>query len=214
MVDHLYAVNEPAACTDVFRRVDARQPLSKQLWQCDPWVRLPHTLSEDGTQAVAGDAARVQQFLAQHFTQFREANACSGSSWVERVKREYFAHACDLMELRHGDEIVGVMVGAPEDWTTYYIRMFALAPHFQKRVLARRFLRECVFEPLAELGVQRVTAETAPTNRAMVHLFSELEFYITGNQLTERWGPLVRYTKFLDPACETLFLERFGGTAP
>jgi hypothetical protein len=106
-----------------------------------------------------------------------------------------------------------VIVGAPEDWSSYYIRIFAVLPAFQRPALTRRFVRECLFEPLTACGVQRLVADTSPANLAMARGFSEMHFHVTGHQLSDRWGPLVRYTKFLDPACESVFLERFGGTA-
>jgi RimJ/RimL family protein N-acetyltransferase len=120
---------------------------------------------------------------------------------------------CDLLEIRCAQRTIGVLVGAPEDWSTYYVRTFAIAPDYQKRALIMRFVEECLFTPLTRLGVQRIHADTLPSNRPMTRLFGDLRFYATGQQLSERWGPLVRYTKFLDPACEALFLHRLGGNA-
>jgi len=191
------------------------QTLSMQFWGCDLSQRLPRTLTEGGTQAVSGDITRIGGFLMQQFAWLAEdARHAAPSDWLSLAKRRYLASACDLIELRHDGETVGAIVGAPEDWATYYVRFFALAPEFQKPALTRRFARECLFEPLAACGVPRICAETSPANRAMARLFSELSFLATGQQLSDRWGPLVRYTKFLDPACESVFLQRFGGLAP
>lgn len=191
------------------------QTLSKQFWGCDLSQRLPLTLTQAGTQAVAGDITRIRTFLVEQFACLtEEASHAVQNELCSQAKRHYLASACDLIELRHAGETVGAIVGAPEDWATYYVRFFALAPDFQKPALTRRFARECLFEPLAACGVPRICAETSPANRAMARLFSELSFLATGHQLSERWGPLVRYTKFLDPACESVFLQRFGNTVP
>jgi hypothetical protein len=222
MVDQLCAVSvvnvsaaDAAACTNTFRRLSPHETLSKQFWGVDLCEQLPRAISQDGTQAVPGDLGRIQQFLTQHFSCLREeATSAASNNWLATVKRTYLANSSDLVELRHEDRTVGAVIGAPEDWATYYVRIFAMAPNFQKRPLIRRFIRECLFEPLAACGVQRITAETSPANHAMARLFTELQFHVTGHQLTERWGPLVRYTKFLDRTCEAAFLERFGNLAP
>lgn len=220
MEDCLFAAN----CTNgvVVPRTDATphvrptsQTLSKQFWNCDLSQRLPLTLTQAGTQAVAGDITRIRAFLMEQFPCLTEdASHAAQSELCNQAKRRYLESACDLIELRHAGETVGAIVGAPEDWATYYVRFFAITPDFQKPALTRRFARQCLFEPLSACGVPRICAETSPANRAMARLFSELSFLATGQQLSDRWGPLVRYTKFLDPACESVFLQRFGGSAP
>jgi hypothetical protein len=217
MDDGLFAAeraNGTAACADVPTR-PISQPLSMQLWSCDLSQCLPRTLTQAGTQAVVGDIARIRAFLLKDFACLTEESAYAAQGeWHSLAKRRYLASACDLIELRHAGETVGAIVGAPEDWATYYVRIFAIAPEFQRPALTRRFARECLFEPLAACGIARICAETSPANRAMARLFSELSFLATGQQLSDRWGPLVRYTKFLDPTCESMFLQRFGSSAP
>lgn len=210
------AANGAQSCADVqAHEWPSSQTLSKQFWGCDLSQRLPRTLTESGTQAVPGDIRRIRAFLMKQFACLtEEASQPVQSDWHGLAKRRYLATACDLIELRHAGETVGAIVGAPEDWATYYVRIFAIAPQFQKPALTRRCARECLFEPLTECGVPRICAETSPANRAMARLFSELSFLATGQQLSDRWGPLVRYTKFLDPACESVFLQRFGSSAP
>jgi hypothetical protein len=220
MENVLFAANHAngvaVPCTDALvQGRPASQTLSKQFWNCDLSQRLPRTLTQGGTQAVAGDITRIRAFLMEQFACLtEEASHAAQSEFCSQAKRRYLASACDLIELRHAGETVGAIVGAPEDWATYYVRFFAITPDFQKPALVRRFARECLFEPLAASGVPRICAETSPANRAMARLFSELSFLATGQQLSDRWGPLVRYTKFLDPACESVFLQRFGSSAP
>jgi hypothetical protein len=157
----------------------------------------------------------VRAFLGSHFPSLTEEGLGSApSASMLDAKRSYLRTACDVIELRQDGETVGVMVGAPEDWSSYYVRIFAVMREFQRPVLVRRFARDCVFEPLIAHEIERVIADTSPGNIAMSRLFTELNFHVTGHQLSERWGPLVRYTKFLDPACEAAFLKRFIGTVP
>jgi RimJ/RimL family protein N-acetyltransferase len=119
-----------------------------------------------------------------------------------------------LIEIAVEGQSVAVFVGAPEDWSSYYVRMFAVSPRFQQRGLIRRFVRECVLAPLEQYGVERLVADTSPLNVPMLRLFAELKFQPTGHHLSERWGPLVRHTKFLDPSCESAFRARFSAGVP
>lgn len=188
--------------------------LSAKLWGLDLGEGLPRVLSHDGITAMPGDLTRVRSFLAAEFPSFGEETL--GASPFESIinaKRWYLGSASDAIELRLADRTIGVLVGAPEDWSSYYIRVFAVIQLYQRPALIRRFGRECVFEPLALHHVERVVADTSPTNLAMARCFSELHFHVTGHQLSDRWGPLVRYTRFLDPACEAAFLKRFAGIA-
>jgi ribosomal protein S18 acetylase RimI-like enzyme len=191
------------------------QTLSSRFWGLDLSSKLPRVLSRDGIEAVRGELGRVREFLVQAFPTFteEELGVVPDPRMVE-AKRRYLHTASDLIELRHDGRTVGVMVGAPEDWSSFYVRIFAILPEYQRPGLTRRFTRECLFEPLAEHGVERVVAETWPTNIAMSHCFTELRFHVTGHQLSERWGALVRYTKFLDPAREAAFQRRFAADLP
>lgn len=194
----------------------ATAPLSTQLWGLDFSALLPRTVSSDGAQATIGELARIRCFLSETFPWLTEEalGNRSPSTSVSDAKRRYIATTCDLIELRHEGKTVGAIVGAPEDWSTYYVRIFAVTRRFQRPALMRKLIRECIFEPLSACGVQRIAADTSPANRPMARLFSELKFHVTGQQLSDRWGPMVRYTKFLDAACEAVFFERFAGTAP
>jgi hypothetical protein len=186
--------------------------LSARLWGLDFTKTSPRTLTSDGVQAVPGDMTRACDFLAREFPAFREEHSgVIPSAKMLDAKRWYLQSACDVIELRHDDRTVGVLIGAPEDWSSFYIRMFALLQAYQRPALRRRFVRECVFEPLIAHQVERVVADTSPLNLGMSVLFNEMRFHVTGHQLSDRWGPLVRYTKFLDPACEAAFHRRFSG---
>jgi hypothetical protein len=195
------------------QRLQEPEPLSERLWGTRLTARLPKLVSSDGVVAVPGELARICEFLAREFPSMREDQATHAPEQIE-AKRTFLGELSDQIELRHGDQTVGVLIGAPLDWSSYYVRVLAIVPAFQRPAMARRFVRECLFEPLAAQGVQRIEAETSPCNLAMSRMLLELQFHCTGQQLSERWGPMVRYTKFLDPACEKAFHRRFAGTAP
>lgn len=205
----------PASCEAAAEPITGvvAAPLSKALWGVDLKQGLPRVLSSDGIVAVAGELSRVREFVSNEFPSFQE-ESLGGAPNVNIVnaKRCYFERACDFIELQHDGRTIGVLIGDPEDWSTYYIRVYGIVQAYQRPALVRRFIRECLFERLALHHVERVVAETSPANLAMARTFSEQHFHVTGHQLSDRWGPLVRYTKFLDPAREAAFLERFPGS--
>ena len=206
--------SEPTERSGVYNTLPP-QTLSERFWGLNLSQRLPRVLSRDGVQAVRGELGRVRDFLLQAFPMFTEEElGALPDPRMAEAKRRYLLTASDLIELQHEGRTVGVIVGAPEDWSSYYVRIFAILPEYQRPALTRRFARECLFEPLAEHGVERVVAETWPSNIAMSHGFTEMQFHVTGHQLSERWGALVRYTKFLDPARGEAFARRFAAMLP
>lgn len=175
---------------------------------------LPYEVGH-GVVAQRADLSSVRAFLSTEYPSLTEDPVASVLQvGVDSAKRKYLETACDLIELRHAGQTVGVMVGAPEDWASYYIRIFAVKRSYQRPRLIRRFCCDYLFARLLAHDVQRVVADTSPANVATSRMLSELQFYVTGQQLSDRWGPLVRYTKYLDRACEQAFLKRFAGIAP
>jgi hypothetical protein len=197
-----------------------RQPVSRTLsdtfWRLDLTRGLPRELSKDGIVCTAGEFKRVRNFLKRVFPTLTEEGLAAAplDPRLLHTKQWYLGQACDLLELRKDGETVGVMIGAPEDWSTYYLRIYAIAPEYQRPILTRRFAYECLLNRLAEHGVQRIVTDTSPTNLAAARRLCELQFHVTGQQLSERYGPLIRYTKFLDPDAEAAFISRFAGSAP
>lgn len=213
-VDADDAFDSPAEQSGTFR-APARRTLSDDFWNLDLTRDLPRVISRDGVVIAPGELERIRQFLKTVFPTLTEEGlgAAPLDPQVAHTKRWYLGAASDLLELRKRGETIGVMIGAPEDWSTYYLRIYAVSPDYQRPIVTRRFA-ECVMQRLEECGVQRVVTDTSPANTSAALRLSELQFHVTGQQLSERYGPLIRYTKFLDPAAEAAFLARFAGSAP
>lgn len=185
--------------------------LSQTLWGRDFLEHLPLTLSEQkGLVVERGDWQRVGDFLSWFPEVQEEQQRASMRPEVIAAKRRYMQTFSDLIECRKDGQTVGIFVGNPEDWSTYYCRVLAFHPGYALRPLLRRFARECLERPLAELGVERLVGETGPTHTAMSRWFLDLGFHVTGQRLTDRWGPLTRFTKFLDTSCSKRFAHRYG----
>lgn len=194
--------------------LSASRSLTDLFWGFDLCEGLPYDVGQ-GVAARRAELNSVRSFLSSEYPSLTEEAVTNAVQLgVASAKRRYLESACDLIELRHEGQTVGVMVGAPEDWASYYIRIFAVKRSYQRPRLIRRFCRDYLFARLFAHDVQRVVADTSPANVATSRMLSELQFYVTGQQLSDRWGPLVRYTKFLDRTREAAFLKRFAGIAP
>lgn len=188
--------------------------LSSSLWGEECFSHLPLTLEGRKTMsAVRGDWNQALEFLAR-FPQLREETQDRAISQnMAYAKRRYLRTYCDLLELRCDGETVGLFIGAPEDWSTYYCRILAFDPQRTARPLIRKLFNACLIDPLTRLGVERLVGDTAPTNAIMNRWFMDLGFQITGQKLTERWGPFVQFTKFLGTQQQQAFSRRFGQNA-
>jgi hypothetical protein len=207
--------DELAEGSGTFPTPQARTSLCEQFWNFDLCAHLPLTLTRDGVEAVPGELQRIRDFLVVEFpTLTEEALGGRRGAPLAAAKRMYLESACDLIELRHRGRTVGAIVGAPDDWSSYYVRIYAIAREYQRPAVTRGFGRACLIDPLSAHQIERIVADVSPANIPMARGLCEMQFHVTGQQLSERWGPLVRYTRFLDARCEDAFLKLFSGTAP
>jgi len=123
------------------------------------------------------------------------------------AKLRYLAE-CDAFLFRQNGVDVGVCVCNPIDWASYYIRTYALLPEVRGRDFSVPFLRD-VFRQLRAVGVQRVEAETSPTNIAVQRVLGALGMFVTSTVNTDRWGLVLRLTGFLDEEADRAFRRQF-----
>lgn len=187
-----------------------RRPLSALFWGLD-WNRhLPVTLTADGIDAHVSSYDRSLPFVREHYRAIfhEQGDGPFSTSHLDDQKARYYRLAGDFFEIKQRDRTVGLVVGTPIDWSTYYVRSAAVVPEFQSRQLGSRLLRT-MFPHLAAAGVERVEADTSPSNLCVIQLLTRLKFNITGSVLSDRWGAQVRLTKFLDSRGEDVFLQQF-----
>jgi hypothetical protein len=100
-------------------------------------------------------------------------------------------------------------MGNPIDWSSYYIRTAALLPDYRGRDLNAKLIT-LLSNELANAGVERIEADTSPTNAAVLQVLClELDFRVTSTSMSERWGGLVHLTRFLTERAETVFHRQF-----
>lgn len=207
-----------APVTDTWTRPVAAQArsslappsLSRRFWGLAWSKHLPRVVGRNGTTLEVGDWSRVRGFLERTQPDLRETNHSVLQLSAQAAKQRYFREHCDLLEFRYEEQTIGAFIGAPEDWSTYYCRLIAIDPAHNLRHFIRGFAKEALCPILAEVGVERLVGETSPSNLLMQRLFNDLGFHPTGQHLTDRWGTLIRFTKFLDDNAAKSFRDRYA----
>jgi ribosomal protein S18 acetylase RimI-like enzyme len=182
--------------------------LSTQLWSLD-WTRILPFQFDDVSVEIAtfADAA---PFIEEHYPKFF-AHEDDGVKFLREPMTEAkrrFSELSDVFLFRDGEKKVGVMISHPTDWSTYYLRSSAFLPEYRNRHLLTRFT-EALFAPLAAAGVARMETETAPSNLAVQRVMVTCGWVITGTTNSERWGTLLRATKFLSDEARAAFSHQF-----
>jgi GNAT superfamily N-acetyltransferase len=186
------------------------QPLSQRWWGLDWRDVLPFHF-EDG-RAEFATTADVLPFMREHYPAIFGAKDVESrflESPMTEAKRRFFAEM-DCFLFRVDGEVAGVFMAHPWDWNSYYVRSTALLPQYRGRRLLGRLLQR-LEDPLRAAGVERIETEVSPANAPMVRTVGEQGFIVTGQTATERWGLLLRYTRFLSHEASAVFRRHYVG---
>ena len=184
-------------------------PMSWQLWGIEWEQALP--FESGGFRAEASNYTKAKDFIAANYATVFEEDAESSpfATDLSAAKQRYYQVFGDFFEFFHGDELAGLLVCTPTDWSSYYIRSAAMIPKFQGHRIIQNFYTSVLFPTLQRAGVERVEFDTSPSNMAMMHIATRLRFNNTGTILSERWGAMIHFTKFLSTDKEDVFLRQF-----
>ncbi len=201
-------MQQPSAVTAGPSARSVSRPLSTRLWDLK-WKRvLPWTFEEVSVDLGVFDDAIpfIQQHYGQIFgTQSGEARFLTDP--LTETKRRFGAEM-DVFFLRAPEGTIGVVMGHPTDWTTYYIRSAAFLPEYRARHFGSRIVEE-MYEPLREVGVERLEVECSPANLPMMRMMVGQGFMMTSTVNSERWGYMARFTRFLREEGEAVFLRQY-----
>lgn len=182
---------------------------SSRLWGLDWSVETPWTFDGITVETCAFDDAIP--FVERHY------GGIFGAAFQGRfledpmtAPKRRFGMDMDVFIYRDGEREIGMLAGHPSDWTSYYMRTVALLPEYRDKHLLSRTM-EKLEGPLADAGCERIDGEVAPTNVAMVRMLTSLGWIVTSTVNSERWGSLLRFTKFLRPEAEEVFARQFCG---
>ncbi len=185
------------------------EALSHRLWALDWTALLPWTL-EDGVELQCGSVEDVLEFVRESYSAIFVTDPDDDRFLRERpsAAKERFLEVSDRFVFRERGRVIGVLVGNPVDWSTYYWRTVAFLPEHQGRGLLAAAL-ERTDEVMRAAGIERVEGNAAPANYRQVRLLLRLGYCITGHENSERWGAMLRLTRFLREEGEHVFFEQF-----
>ena len=125
-----------------------------------------------------------------------------------------FYQEADVFVFRDADEMIGLQVAHPTDWSSYYVRTVALLPQYRGRGIVAAITRR-MSELLARVGVERIEGDIPPPNIPNVIAQTKLGYVATGMLNTDRWGAMTRLTKYISDGADSVFRDRFCyGTWP
>ncbi len=175
---------------------------SMRYWGLD-WTKvLPWTL--DGISVESSRFDVVGPFLREHHNQIFGGDDGRFLAEAMSPAKLQFCNEADVFAFRHDGRLVGGSICHPSDWSTYYQRLAGLLPDYQGNSVLADFTR-ALAEPLAKVGVQRIEAEACATNTHVMRALMRIGYVPTGTTATERWGTLVRLTKFISADAATVF---------
>ena len=182
---------------------------SERLWALDWSDRLPWQLDDEIRLEVASMDTLVA-FVRESYRDIFASDPKDDRFLPDPMTaaKWRFLEASDRFVFLEGRRAVGVLLGQPVDWSTYYWRSAAFLPEFQGRGLLAAAL-ERTDAVMREIGIERVEGETAPINYRQVRLLHRLGYCVTGSTNSERWGTMLRLTKFLAPQGRDKFTSRF-----
>ena len=203
------AVSGACGCGLGQRGKSRRLRLSEEFWGLSWEHELPAPAA-DGIHVECASLETTMQFIAAHYADLFEAEGESPflAEEMTKAKGRYYELAADLFAFREGDQLVGVIVANPTDWNSYYVRSGAILRSYRSRGIVKHFF-ELLFDRLGRHGVARLETETSPSNLMVVRMLNSLQFNMTGTSLSERWGAMTRFTRFLNPEAEDVFLDQF-----
>ncbi len=107
---------------------------------------------------------------------------------------------------------VGWFTGEAEDTITFYNRNAGVLPEVRNQAIATEFLGHFI-DYLRELGYERVTSQHKVTNKKVLLALLKRDFIITSLEATERWGIMVKLTRFLHEDRLQAFIEKYGDSS-
>jgi ribosomal protein S18 acetylase RimI-like enzyme len=189
------------------------ESMAEVLWQVE-WENFNGTEIVPGIRADVVGFEEFVTFLGEAYSRVNHnpqdsfaVSAIIGDK-VAHNRRVYYELSGDFFLLRSADATVGWFAATIADWSTYYLRSSGIIPEFQKQGIYKNFIAS-LLKFLSAYPVERVTAEVSPANLPVIKTLTTNGFNITGVDNTDRWGALVRLTKYLHTSGQETFLRHF-----
>lgn len=128
---------------------------------------------------------------------------------IAKMRAMYSSTHFECFLVYHFEKVIGWHLAEAEDMITFYLRNSGVLPEYQDKGYGTAFLKQFC-EYIGAVGYERVTSQHQATNRRILILMLRQGFDIAGMELTERWGPLIKLVKLLQPDRRDCFYKNFG----
>jgi ribosomal protein S18 acetylase RimI-like enzyme len=191
--------------------MNTQRGASKAILGLEWGSNMPFILTPSRFRVERIQYGQAVPFLKNHFAKIYEEEKSSFlAQEYSDAKLRFYEDMGDFFALvdSESQDTIGVFIGNLVDWSSYYIRSCSILPEYQGQGLYQQFLA-LLLNVLKQSGVQRAEIDVAPSNFGHIHVLNKMQFNITGIQVSERWGSMVHFTRFLSKQHEEVFLDRF-----
>jgi RimJ/RimL family protein N-acetyltransferase len=188
---------------------------SERMWGFTWSEYLPVSLPT-GVTLYQSTFDEMSAFATRHFARiYQHDDEGSAFVWFEsgEEKKQFYKCVGDFIRLEFEGETIGMFVGNPVDWGTYYIRSISIFPEMQGRGIFQSLL-QWVFATLGTIGVARVEADISVSNLPSLKGSLNVGFSVVGQTISERWGALVLLRNILKPEFKQVFQRQFCHSRP
>jgi RimJ/RimL family protein N-acetyltransferase len=206
-VEDMSALTSPIVSTPRTLRQTHPQPLSLRLWDIDWRPLFPQKLDE-GVMVEWATFDAALPFIRENYGEIFGPEESAFLSEAPTEAKRRFCAEMDVFLFRAEGRTVGLHLAHPSDWSTYYLRSAAFVKEYRARGLMQAFA-ERFWPVLEQAGVARLEVEVNSSNLPSIALMTKVGFSVTSMTTSERWGALVRLTKFLRPECKDVFRRQF-----
>lgn len=147
---------------------------------------------------------------------FMQTSTLTGDALDKATKlRESYLKNCKQVQLGAflNGQFAGWHYGLQDGPTSYYMMNSAVLPEYRRRKIYERIL-EATLDITREYGFLTLTSRHHPTNNAVIIPKLKRGFSISGSELTDAFGLVIKLSYFHQALAQKVFSYRSGYTRP
>jgi ribosomal protein S18 acetylase RimI-like enzyme len=172
-----------------------------------PDYRLRVLASDEFKRLRSAHEGRV--FGAKPRLDLDELLSAGEQAQIARLRGALGAPLVLRLGLFHADEFVGWHIGEQSSATEFYMRNSGILPAYRRRGLYTAMIARVLCD-VSELGFQVVTSRHTAVNNAVIIPKLKLGFVITGIEVSDQFGTLVKLSYFTNPMRREVLAFRCG----
>ncbi len=188
-----------------------KKSLSQELWNVD-WSRFENGIALKGDFVLTKISFQeTLSFFQKNSKKIQRSDNSENPYYKEGFlpyKQKYFEYLGDCFGFYKNGNLIGVSLCAPTEWCTYYIYYISILPKFRGSELTLQWLEQ-LEKTLRPTILSKLEADISPNNVHNVQRVSKFGFLNCGVKITERFGTLIRFVKYLKDDQEELFQRNF-----